>query len=389
MNAFKIRFSLLGVSTFFFFIICLILTRQIPLSFLSPLSNVALMVLFLTQIPKNKYYIFFLLILLGLVGYSIIAENNISTIIRFTIVLWSIGTAYYIKLPIRILKIIVYLSLLQCFVIIGVELFMLLFANKELCTLIRNYVQSASWGDIYTLNGIYYKIQIKGNAILPFIYMLSFCYPIFPQKHDKLFKIIFLISIIFSGQFAFLIAIVSFHIYFLFRRINSNKRFICILYSFMFFLIITFIPIYNYVEKTLEMKSEESSAIRIEQANLLFKDLGTPPISLLIGKGIGNTLSIQTSFRDYTDNIYFELQILYILNQLGFIAFILFILYNIYLTITKIKYKELIFVYIFYLMYAITNPYIFDTHHIVVILTLCSISNYLTSNKYNNSLSCK
>ena len=134
------------------------------------------------------------------------------------------------------------------------------------------------------------------------------------------------------------------------------------------------------------MKSDESSAIRIEQATLLLKDLGESPITLIMGKGMGNTLSVQTSFRDYTDNIYFELQILYILNQLGIIAFIIFSLYNIYLTITKIKYKELIFVYLFYIMYAITNPYIFDTNHIIVILTLCSISNYLTNKKYNNSL---
>lgn len=134
------------------------------------------------------------------------------------------------------------------------------------------------------------------------------------------------------------------------------------------------------------MKSDESSAIRIEQATLLLKDLGESPVTLIMGKGMGNTLSVQTSFRDYTDNIYFELQILYILNQLGIIAFIIFSLYNIYLTITKIKYKELIFVYLFYIMYAITNPYIFDTNHIIVILTLCSISNYLTNKKYNNSL---
>ena len=386
MNAFKISFSLQKISIFCFFIICLILTRQVPFSFLSPLSNVALMVLFLIHLPKDKYYIFFSLILLGLGGYSIIAENNIPTIIRFIIVLWSIGTAYYIRLPIQILKIIVYLSLIQCFVIIGFEFFMVFLKNEKLCTLIRNYVLLIGWGDIYTLNGIYYKIQIKGNAILPFIYMLSYSYRIFPQRYDILFKLIFFISIIFSGQFAFLIAIVAFHVYFLFRRINNNKRLLYISYSFLLFLSITFVPIYNYIKQTLEMKSDESSAIRIEQATLLLKDLGESPITLIMGKGMGNTLSVQTSFRDYTDNIYFELQILYILNQLGIIAFIIFSLYNIYLTITKIKYKELIFVYLFYIMYAITNPYIFDTNHIIVILTLCSISNYLTNKKYNNSL---
>ena len=379
MNTFKIKFSLQKVSVFCFFLICFILTRQVPFSALSPLSNVAIIFLFITQIPKDKYYIFFTLILIGLGGYSLAAGNNIPTIIRFIIILWSICTAYYIKLPINIIKIVVYLSLIQCFVLIGIEVFMITFSNDKLYALIRNYVMQI---------GCFYKIQIKGNAILPFVYMLSFCQPIFPKKFNNTFKIILLISVLCSGQFAFIIALAIFHLYLLFKDFSKNtKKFLYIFYAFILMLAILCIPIYNYVKSTLEMKSEESSAIRIEQAELLLKDLDETPFTLLLGKGLGNTISIQTPLRDYTDNIYFELQIIYILNQIGLLSFILYILYNIYLTIKKIKYKELIFIYLFYIVYAITNPYIFDTHHIVVILTLCSISNYLTN--HQNKALCK
>lgn len=387
MNTFKIRFSLQKVSVFCFFLICFILTRQVPFSILSPLSNVATIMLLLIQFPKDKYYLFFTLILIGLGGYSLALGNNIPTIIRFIIILWSICSAYYIKLPIKVLKIIMYLSFIQCLIVIGVEFFMIFFSNDYLYRIIRNYIILIGWGDIYTLNGFFYKIQIKGNAILPFIYMLSFYHPIFPHKFNKIYKIIFFISIICSGQFAFIIALSLFHLYTLFKSPHNTKKFLYILYSFILILSILFIPIYNYVKDTLEMKSEESSAIRIEQVKLLLSDLNENPFTLCLGKGLGNTIAVQTPFRDYTDNIYFELQIIYILNQIGLLFFIFYILYNIYLTIKKIKYRELIFIYLFYIIYAITNPYILDTHHIVVILVLCSISNYLTYH-HNKSL-CK
>ncbi len=377
------------ISIICFFIICFIVTRQIPFGQISLLSNLALCVLFFIKWPKERNFSIFTSVLLCAVGYSLINENDIVYIVRFFIILLSICAAYYLKLSTSIIKPLVYLCLIQCIFIIAFEIYLVFISTPEANILIRIFFKEMSWGDVYTLNDIYYKIQIKGNAILPFVYMLSFCYPIFPQKYDKPFKAIFLISILLSGQFAFLIAITAFHIYFMFRRTSNNRRLLYKIYSFILILSLASVPIYHYVENTMKMKSEESSAIRIEQTRLLLEDMNESPLTLIMGKGIGNTLSVQTSFRDYTDNIYFELQTIYILNQSGIILFILFMLYNIYLSISKIRYKELLSVYLFYTVYAVTNPYIFDTNHFIVIITLCSISNYLTNKKHNSSLPCK
>ena len=92
-------------------------------------------------------------------------------------------------------------------------------------------------------------------------------------------------------------------------------------------------------------------------------------------------MDVTTHFRSYVGATYYELQVLYILNQLGVIPILLFILVNIlfvfkYMPDTKIK-----MVYAGYILYAITNPYIIDTNQVVVIITLLSaqyqLSNHL------------
>lgn len=375
----KIKYS--HISLVCFFVIVFILTRQVPFKNLSILSNLSLLILLIANFPKEKTFIIFSFIILCLTGYSIINENVYGFIFRFLIILWSICACYYIKLNEKAIKILFIFTFLQCFVIIGFEIFILFFSNDTLNSGIRTFFLNKGWGDIYTLNGVYYKIQILGNAILPFVYMLSFVYPIFPSKYTLIYRIIFFVSILLSGQFAFLIAIVSFHIYNFYRTVHNNKQLIYSTYLFIVIILSSSIPAYKYVKDTLEMKKDESTAIRIEQTNLLINDLNSNFGTILFGKGIGNTLKKQTHFRDYTDNVYFELQTIYILNQLGIIFFTLFILYNIHLAFKHIKYKELLFIYLFYICYAITNPYIFDTNHIVVILTLSTICNIKNKTK--------
>ena len=137
----------------------------------------------------------------------------------------------------------------------------------------------------------------------------------------------------------------------------------------------------NEVDAVFEEKKDESNAMRIEQAVLLLEDLSRNPMTLLGGAGLGNTVDVTTHFRSYVGATYYELQVLYVLNQLGLVSFLVFILVNIlfvfkYMPDTKIK-----MVYAGYVLYAVTNPYIIDTNQVVVIITLLSaqyqISNHL------------
>ena len=138
--------------------------------------------------------------------------------------------------------------------------------------------------------------------------------------------------------------------------------------------------LFSFVANTLEEKRDVSNAIRIEQTHVLLEDLASNPITLVAGNGIGHTIDVNARFRDYTGDTYYELQILYFLNQLGVFPFLIFIVVNIVFTQKYILSSQLRIVYICYIAYAITNPYILDTYHVVVILSLVC-SQYMLSNK--------
>lgn len=146
-------------------------------------------------------------------------------------------------------------------------------------------------------------------------------------------------------------------------------------------------PAYKYVTATIDRKAKYSNAVRIEQMKVLVNNMNSGALTLLFGQGLGNTISERTAFRDYTEKHSYELQPLYILNQVGLVYFVLFVCFNIILTLKFIKYKKLILIYFSYVLYASFNPYIFDTSHIVVIIVLISLKK-VSDGKYSLCDSC-
>ena len=368
---------------FLFSIIIFFVTRQFPLSNYSIISNIALMGIFILYFPKNKTFLFYTFIVVSLCIYSFLEQNKISNIIRFAIILLTLGFAYYIKTSKDVVKILYYFVSLQCFVILGFELYMMFFCpSNSVASIIRSTFLGKEWGDIYSFNNFFYKIQLKGNAILPFTYMISYYFSVFSKKNMFLFRFALFLSCICAGNFAFIIIIALFHIYHFFVTVKNNaKKIIYRFYLLLFLALLTSGIIISYVQSVLEMKADVSNAIRFDQANVLINDLTQNPITYLFGTGLGHTISVATKLRDYNDVIYYELQSLYILNQLGVIFFGALLLFLLILTLKRIKYKDLLMVYIFYIIYAISNPYIFDTNHFIVIVILCCISDYRLSIK--------
>lgn len=366
-------------------IILLFLVWQTFLASYSLISNLALVCLYMCnyeklQIKERKIELLIVWGIFFLVAYSFIMQNEVALIVRFALILFFVLGAYFIRLNYKVcLKRLFLISFSLCLFLIIAEIFLILF-GEEYAKVIRNYVQDRSIGDVY-FYGFYYKIQIKGNAIIPFIYMLSYASELFPLKRKTFIRFIYLVAIFIAGNFAYLLAVVAFHSVLYFYSVRNNSM----LYKRLFigFIILLTVGggVLSYVDTILEEKKEESNAIRIEQATLLLEDLSKNPITLLGGTGLGNTVDVTTHFRSYVGATYYELQVLYILNQLGVIPILLFILVNIlfifkYMPDTKIK-----MVYAGYILYAITNPYIIDTNQVVVIITLLSaqyqISNHL------------
>lgn len=310
-------------------------------------------------------------------GYSAaVMDNQLSLVFRFGLILFFICNAYFIKLKgIPALKSLLFISTPYCIFLIIIEGLLMFVWDPVFSDQVRHSALNAQIGDIYSLNGFFYHVQLKGTAILPFVYMLLQVTDMFPKKIKNILIIIHLLGFVCAGNFMYLMAILLFHCLMYVRRINTKRKFLngaIVGAAVMIILAPVIIP---FIQNKLEQKKDLSNAIRVEQATLLVADMTENPVSALLGKGLGNTLQVSTSFRDYTDNIYFELQTVYFLNQMGMLPFLTFVLFNLWMIYKYIKNPKLKIVYLCYVAYAISNPYILDTTQVVVIILLVAIQN--------------
>jgi hypothetical protein len=364
----------------FSFLLFFLLTRQVPFdsfSYLMNLSLVGLIIFSISNIAKKIYgkFDFLVLIIFSFLTiqffYSLILMNQLSNVSRFYLIFGFLTISYYIILPKKTISIFLYLSVLQAILILIFSIFLSSFFTIDDYLPLRAFFLEKGWGDVFTYDGWFYKIQIKGNALLPFAFFITFFYKL---KYRIIIRLILFIGCLVAGNIAFLISIFIFlAIYYL--KTDKIEVFYRRFFLLFIFIIISSVPIYkNFIEETLERKNVASLPLRTEQINLLMNDLAEKDIYIYIGRGIGHTIEKISSNRDYRGNVYFELQTFYVLNQLGILGFSLFLFYNIFISI-KLYSKWLILCYVCYVLYAFTNPYIFDTNHIVVILILNTLRN--------------
>ena len=175
-------------------------------------------------------------------------------------------------------------------------------------------------------------------------------------------------------------AIVIFHVLFFIATVDIRKKneFPKFLFgSFVIILLISFVfaPVFFF---SMEEK-EEGNTTRQDQLEVLMNDMSQSGISMLLGTGLGHTVEVKSKQRDYSGNTYYEIQSAYVLNQLGLVNFTILILMNIFLAFRYIKLKKLLIVYFVYVIYASTNPYMWDTTHIVVIVSLICCKSFIAS----------
>ena len=373
------------VINFLFGGVVLFLTRQVPLNEYSTLGNVFLIGLLLVSFfwknrdieTSSKAAIKMIFIWsIFLLAYGIlIRENSINLVFRFYIIILCLLLSHWVHLPfVATKKIFFFFILLQCLVLIAIEAIMNLFFSINNYLPFRFFFMEQGWGDVYTYDGFFYRVQIKGNALIPFALFLTFLKD-YTFKYKRILQIILLISSVIAGNFAYLIGVFIFIVFwYLFNNLHKQKfRNRIIIFSFLFTLSIG--SIIEYTKEILERKSGYSLGTRSDQVDVLIRDTQKDISTFVLGKGLGNNVMIKTSFRDYTDNLYFEIQAMYFFNQLGLINSLIFISFLLFLAIKKIFYKDLLFIYFCYIIYGVTNPYILDTTQTTVILILISISN--------------
>lgn len=366
-----------------FILIVLFLTRQVPFNSYSFIMNISLILFFifnyryiLININKDKILkqLFFLTIGISLlmIFYSLYLENEPSLIIRFYLIIVLIFLAYFVKPDKKYINIFIFFIGIQALFLICFEIYLM--ANFSIDTYypIRHFFLNNNWGDVYTYNGIIWKIQLKGNALLPFAFFISMVY--YKGFKKSLIAGLFFVATLIAGNFAYILGIILFlGLYYIYSKRWTIQKIVLNGFIGIILTIVLFNPTYNYFSNVVEQKSGDSNPTRIDQTNVLVENMNKNLVTILFGQGLGNTVDVKTEWRDYSGAIYYELQAFYIMNQSGILFFTFFILINILLAYYMFKYKLLFIVYASYIFYALFNPYFLDTSHIVAIIILLSL----------------
>lgn len=366
-----------------FILIVLFLTRQVPFNSYSFIMNISLILFFifnyryiLININKDKILkqLFFLTIGISLlmIFYSLYLENEPSLIIRFYLIIVLIFLAYFVKPDKKYINIFIFFIGIQALFLICFEIYLMANFSIETYYPIRHFFLNNNWGDVYTYNGIIWKIQLKGNALLPFAFFISMVY--YKGFKRSLIAGLFFVATLLAGNFAYILGIILFlGLYYIYSKRWTIQKIVLNGFIGIILTIVLFNPTYNYFSNVVEQKSESSNSIRIDQTNVLVENMNKNLVTILFGQGLGNTVDVKTEWRDYSGAIYYELQAFYIMNQSGILFFTFFILINILLAYYMFKYKLLFIVYASYIFYALFNPYFLDTSHIVAIIILLSL----------------
>ncbi len=321
---------------------------------------------------KNWIYVYFgfLIFLSFSFSSSLLRDLPLSNILRFFVILSVIPLAQqiYVEDFSKEWSIFKWTSTIKAISIIVIWLILL---KTQDYTVFREWAYSLEVGDIYIINHIP-RVQILGCSL----FVMGFVCECYREKRITAYAWLMLFGLVAAGNKAYILGVFVFVFLLVLPKINNlfmtrNRLFLLI----AVIAIIGCIVFGVYAYRVLQAKSDYSNYIRIEQAQLLLDT------NLLLGKGLGNMIYATTTFREYSGNVYYELQTLYIVNQIGVPATLVFYL----LTILPYYHsrKAQLCAYLVYISYTFWNPYCFDSTHIITVILL---TNMFWDEQQNNSM---
>ena len=305
------------------------------------------------------FYIFLLILCLINAACSIYMGSDFTNVIRFFLIVVLIpiipsfvdGETRYIYGVFSILSI--------CKAVMIISIAYIVFTTGSFAEL-RLWAQSNQYGDIYSIYNNIPRVQLKGNALLVVAFMISFV----KNRKITLYNCILLTSILFAGNFAFVLALVIFFIWQYVKQISLQISIKSIIVSILIFL--SFIGFIQYTSLEIESKSgspNSSNAHRIQQIEIL------ADTNYLLGNGLGSIVKESTNIGVPIDSKYYEVQTMYIFFQVG--AIILCLFYIVLFIMAKNHYNyngKMILV--IYLIYSFFNPYCFDSTQMIAMILI-------------------
>jgi len=324
--------------------------------------------------PKTVFLlIVFLIYLTCSSAISIINDTGIGRILRFLFILIAIVYCSFVHVKNfdKETDIFIYLAVLKSFLIISIAIAIILLGDYAV---FRNWAFGNGLGDIYFFNKFMPKVQVQGNALLVVAFIVEY---VRKQKITK-YLVVLLLGIVFAGNFAYVLGIGLFVAFEVVKKVlpllKGQRRLLPITIGVV---LIAYAVVMPYLLDKVEQKSEMSNQVRSDQIEVLLD------ANAITGEGLGNYVKAETSTRTYDGDIYFEMQTLYIVNQIGIIGLLLF--YAIIFVNIKMQGIERLILYGIYLIYTFWNPYCFDTTQMIATLLIINVSMKGAKNESSDS----
>ena len=343
---------------------------QVPLDELNPLISpmVALYFLFsfhdvISFIRRNNNMLLLLLgIIFLLVNLSIVIINGGDAVkgARFLVILILIllafGTENKKDFNIQY-KIFMFLTICKVIFLLYLAFAMVTYGDY---TLFRTWARINNYGDMYFVYDIIPRVQIFGNSLL----MVALLVEVFCKNKITLLALFIILGIFIAGNLSFLIAVFLLFLYVYRNKFFRNISMKSILWALLSILFCVIFLNYAYSENE---KKVDNNAIRSAQIEFL-----VDTDNIFLGNGLGEKVPKMRVIGYPEDSLYYEVQSAYIFYQIGLVGFLWFVAMNF---ILAKHYKDINF-YVFYSIYilsACSNPYFFDTTHVLAVHFLVNI----------------
>jgi hypothetical protein len=259
---------------------------------------------------------------------------------------------------------------IQAVIVIAISVYLSVIQDESTAVAVRSLALENDWGDVYSLDGIYYRVQLIGNALLPVLFMISAA----KHRDAKIYRIYLAISacaILAAGNLTYILVCVVYVSGMLFkaRERFSGQRLLLGVF------VIGFIATYgaSSLVESVQAKSEYSDSsigVRLDQVDTVIEAFSRNPTAMLVGFGLGARLP-DGKIRNYSEGVYIEVQALYFFYQLGFFGFSIYLLTLIVAVRSSLSAAGII-IFGMYILSGLSNPYILDSNQIIVTLILAS-----------------
>ncbi len=239
--------------------------------------------------------------------------------------------------------------------------------DPELASAVRLASLESGWGDIYSFDGMYFRVQVIGNALLPLLFMVC----LWRTDRGRFYRWGLLaasIGLVAAGNLTYFFA-AGVALAVRGRRLLARSLGLRLLTVLAVCALVAYS--WSVADTLIERKfdgSDSSMGVRFDQLAVAADHMTRSPATMLLGAGLGAKFPDGRE-RDYSQQQYIELQALYLTYQIGLVGMLLYAL-TVFLLAKQTLSRDGQMIFWLYVFASISNPYILDTNQIVTTLLL-------------------